>query len=256
MKNKLGITVVIIICLGTIFLLFSRHQSEVESNEVLEDAKIETSQSVKFSIPTIDSVEIDEETNYYTIEGLYPETSYELVQDYVNKTISEFKQIAYEDLGEISNKENSLLGWDEYRKYSLNLRYDMYVEGQTQSIVMYENTYTLGAHSNTIVKSFVFDLANKKPIELAQLFASDNHLDIISNLAKKELPNIIGPEADLAWIAEGASPLAENFSNFYLDKGNLYIIFSPYQVAPYSAGIISVSIPLQKLRDLLKLEQE
>lgn len=43
---------------------------------------------------------------------------------------------------------------------------------------------------------------------------------------------------------------------FYLDENNLYIYFSPYEIAPYAAGFPVFKIPLSSIMDILNTEGE
>jgi len=45
----------------------------------------------------------------------------------------------------------------------------------------------------------------------------------------------------------GTTPDADNFQNWYVEGTTLVLLFPPYQVGPYSLGVVSVPIPLSEL---------
>jgi hypothetical protein len=44
----------------------------------------------------------------------------------------------------------------------------------------------------------------------------------------------------------------ESCDNFYFDDTNFYFVFNPYEIGPYSAGYISIQIPIEELKPLIK----
>lgn len=49
-------------------------------------------------------------------------------------------------------------------------------------------------------------------------------------------------------------PGIEEKQNFYIDGDQLVIYFTPYQIGPYAAGVISFPIPFSQLEDVLDKE--
>ena len=49
-------------------------------------------------------------------------------------------------------------------------------------------------------------------------------------------------------LESGTKPDILNFDLFALSREGLIIYFPPYQVAPYSEGYLTVTIPLERLR--------
>lgn len=44
--------------------------------------------------------------------------------------------------------------------------------------------------------------------------------------------------------------------DFYIDKDNLYIYFSPYEIGPYSAGFITFKIPFSEIQGMINKNGE
>lgn len=48
-------------------------------------------------------------------------------------------------------------------------------------------------------------------------------------------------------VESGTEPEESNFKVFLLDNDGIILYFEPYQVAPWSEGVITMRIPLRKL---------
>ena len=55
-------------------------------------------------------------------------------------------------------------------------------------------------------------------------------------------------------IRGGATPNSENYQNLLFTKSGLLIVFDPYQVAPYAAGISEVTIPYETIAGIMDPE--
>jgi hypothetical protein len=108
--------------------------------------------------------------------------------------------------------------------------------------------FTGGAHPNPWLVSLNFDLEQGRTLELEQMFRpGSGYLETLSRLCREDLAGRNAPEAET-----GASPAAENFQVWTMSAKGLTIVFPPYQVAPYSEGVMEVAIPWQKLEGLLQ----
>jgi hypothetical protein len=145
------------------------------------------------------------------------------------------------------------------RKYAMGIEYKAYSSAKFVSYVyqIYEDTG--GAHPNVYYATFTFD-ANGNKLELADLFKPGaRYLDKLSELAYKDI--LIQAKArfesdldetQIDWIKNGTAPTLETLQFFYVDRNNLVLIFPPYQVAAYAAGVFESKIPLASLQDILK----
>jgi hypothetical protein len=111
---------------------------------------------------------------------------------------------------------------------------------------------TLGAHPNTYYRTFTYDTKTGEGITIGDLFADNvNYNQLLSTATRKVLPSVIAAhegvsvnDVDLGMIKSGTLPEEDSFQNWYLDGTQLVIIFPPYQVSPYAAGLIEVRLPL------------
>lgn len=103
--------------------------------------------------------------------------------------------------------------------------------------------YTGGAHGNTILIPINYDIKTKKILTLEKAIqpASADWLTKLSEEARKQLYTKLD---DKEWIIKGTEPKPVNFAVFKIEKDNLKIIFSEYQVGPYSSGRPGIIIPL------------
>jgi Protein of unknown function (DUF3298)/Deacetylase PdaC len=132
-------------------------------------------------------------------------------------------------------------------QYALDITYD--------TVTHSDNIYTLvltvyqfmgGAHGSTSILPYTFDLKNNKVLTLDDLFINTaDALKLIEPLAQDAIKTAIG--ADMVqddMLTAGTAPTVDNYQFFSLDKDSITFYFQQYQVAPYAAGIQTVTIPL------------
>lgn len=165
-----------------------------------------------------------------------------------------------------------------YQKYRIRELYNLAVEDYQNSIeeeypfrmyeVYMENTitynkdcilsmyfdkyeYTGGAHGMTIREGDTWNLSNGERVTLEELYVGDEDLKeymtsyIIAHI-KEEI------EAGNDYYFENYEELVkENFNsrNFYLTKEGVVIFYQHYDIAPYSSGIMTFTIPFRSCLD-------
>lgn len=211
-----------------------------------------------FSLP---AGSYSENADYYDIEANYATSTplvgdantaaISLMQKFVSDTIAQFTTDG--NFANLTAKDIEMMGYDEGRKQQLQILYLIASSERTVSYIytIYEDT--LGAHGNTFFKTFTFDRASGAALSLADLFTPNaSYLDTLSQMSRAKLPVTIGQDFDVTFIADGTTPNAENFQNFFFDDREFVLLFPPYQVAPYSAGPQTLRIPLSNLSTILK----
>lgn len=110
-----------------------------------------------------------------------------------------------------------------------------------------------GAHGMQYFQQLNFDVANKKILQLPDLFIADaDYLAQLSTYCRNDLlsrVNEIG--SDSTMVEPGVKPELANFKDFELTSQGIKIYFSPYQVAPYASGPQEVKIPYANLEKIL-----
>jgi len=211
----------------------------------------------------------EEHGNYYDIRAEYPErtpllesagapadrSAVSAMKNFIAAKTAEFT--AQGNFDSLTPADITMLGFDQGRRQTLEVKSASYTATQTVSYVftIYEDTF--GAHGNTYFKTFVFDLSTGKQVSLENVFTPGAHyLDRLSTISRAGLPTVIGEFADVSFIEGGTRPEARNFENFFFDDPVLVILFPPYQVAPYAAGPQTLRIPLAELSDILASEYQ
>lgn len=106
-----------------------------------------------------------------------------------------------------------------------------------------------GAHPTPIVATVVIDADDAQPITLDRLFPDlPAGLDRLSEESARLLPTTAaGPD----FQREGIEPKQENFANWVATPAGMEIHFSDYQVGPHAIGLIDVTVPWERLSDVV-----
>lgn len=123
-------------------------------------------------------------------------------------------------------------------EYSLEITYDQKKCKNYITYILYTTFYTGGAHPNTKIETFTYFGDLKLTIQ--DLFTLEQ-LKFLSQFIARELMGKKGSIPDMVEIGTKAD--YSNFENFYYTEEGIVFLFSPYQVAPYSSGIIDVLVP-------------
>ena len=112
--------------------------------------------------------------------------------------------------------------------------------------------YSGGAHGNAWSQDILVDLKTGNTLYLEDFFTDVSALTAIAGVifrADQEL----GADDDLGdagfWFEDGEFRLNENFM---FGNETIEFLYNQYEIAPYAAGIIELSIPLTKVKHLLK----
>jgi len=112
--------------------------------------------------------------------------------------------------------------------------------------------YRGGAHGMPIIETLLVDLIDGRLLTPADLFRpGSDWLQLLSDQSVAALKDrdLLGPDMD--WLRRGTAPEADNYQLLQPGPNGLTIVFPPYQVAPYAAGIQEVLVPWDALSGLL-----
>lgn len=210
---------------------------------------------------------IKEETDYYSIQVVYPNTTrlatrtdsskaaderaVATIEKALNGFIADFKR----NVNEMLTEDEKARLTEQKTKYSLNIAYRPYNSGSfvSEEFDIYQDTG--GAHPNGFYKTLVFDLTGKE-VSLGDLFSNAGYLERIAAAAKTQVDAQLtaraGEDATSTVFTEGLAPKAENFSNWVDDQNTLVFLIPPYQAAAYAAGSFEVRIPIDDIKDITK----
>jgi hypothetical protein len=117
------------------------------------------------------------------------------------------------------------------------------------SVLFLPSSYSGGAHPGTEAVTMNFNPLTGRLLEYMDIFGdTDGLLDFLSAHAHA----VFRPALGEIWeavpdMAGGLDAKEEYLSRFILNHQGLVLVFPPYQIAPYSEGILSCLVPLDKL---------
>jgi|GEM_PF-1789126 len=212
-----------------------------------------TQASTEQSNAAVETKELNEKTDAYTIAVKYPYTSNEKINapinSFIQKLVGDFKKDA------APPDANSAVGPNTFDITFSIVPYN-------DDIVTFKylvSAYTGGAHPNSYTATQTFNLKDGTFHTADTVFGSEEAVKQISTMSidmlQTQLKNILQEttidDASLEWIKTGAGPDLVNFQSFVPMKDNLVLIFNAYQVAPYAAGEQEVKLPMEKLKAVL-----
>lgn len=128
-----------------------------------------------------------------------------------------------------------------------------YCGGNLFSFQVYNYSFTGGAHGNYSLSNFSWNLATNKLIKLDDLFA-ETSMEDISRIIKETLAKQYGVAPGEKLEENGFfndSEIMPN-NNILLDDTGITWLYNPYEIAPYSTGAPSVTIPYTDLTIFFK----
>lgn len=253
----IGGVVLAVLAIGLILWYMSEHPAPYVNQK-------DTQQGQATATPTTNpqKTSLDEHGKYYDIIATYPSSTglspqanaqaLEVMKQFEVNAITAFKEQG--NFNNLSAQDIKAFGFDQGRKESLNITYQSKQGQHTVSYVFVMSQDTLGAHPNTYYRTFSWNTSTGDSLQLSDIFSSSDYLSILSNASRQVLPSIIAKRAgmkvndvDIGYINRGTTADADNFTNWYIEAGNLVLIFPAYQVGPYVLGPQEVPLPLATL---------
>ncbi|WP_303983399.1 DUF3298 and DUF4163 domain-containing protein [Niallia circulans] len=116
-----------------------------------------------------------------------------------------------------------------------------YNQNNKLSILFSDYQFTGGAHGNTVITTYNFDLKSGKLLTLDDFLPSKEHYGKVTTYAIAYMKK--HPEIFFADPEEFTDFKVTNETNFYLADNGIVLIFQQYEVAPYASGNPSIFIP-------------
>ena len=113
-----------------------------------------------------------------------------------------------------------------------------------------------GAHSVVTGVSINYDLITGKALSLTDILTDSTSADTVCQLVINALADLstevtLNSDYETTVTDSFSGKLADNGS-WYLSQTGLCFYFSPYEIAPYSAGVVVVEIPYEKLTGIME----
>ncbi len=189
------------------------------------------------------------ETDFYTISVTQPknaEKDFPEIFEVTKNAITTFEK----QYGNLSSEDIEALGLGGDRVYDLQIDTTIATSSKTVSYIMTLYEFTGGAHGITAVRTFTYDKDNKL-IDEKKLFGDNNWRPVVSDIAYAYLKEILKENTTDEALKEGTKPEGENLSTWYLKGDDVVFVFGQYQIGAYALGIQEVSIPKEKLEEVL-----
>lgn len=181
-----------------------------------------------------------------------PEVADKVIVDFLNRIdIHEEEQSLIE-----SAKNTYALDPEHMSPYLLQLTYDpMRLDPGVLSFFGTRAEYTGGAHGGVVPLSITYDLLSGKVLSLYNILTEDATGEAICKL----ITDILSKSASDYSLYDGyeitvKGAFQDNFkknTNWYFSNDGLCFYFAPYEIAPYSSGIIIAEIPYANLVGVL-----
>ncbi len=161
-------------------------------------------------------------------------------------------QIAeYKEWAEEAYQEQQEQAENTFLNYALDRDYIVTSSGERLLCINeVEYSYAGGPHPNSRVWTWNFDLATGDLVGWEQMtddiegFRSFLAEQIHTFLETEQMTDGMTWSEALYPNYQETLPLLLEAPNWYVEEGNLNIVFNPYDIAPYAAGSIAVNIPL------------
>ena len=204
-------------------------------------------------------VDIAEEKDYLSIHASYPSYAPTSIQNdmksFVEMQIDQFKKNT--SLETLSEEELEFLGFDDGRKYILEITFEEKHSTKLLSYIFKVVSYTGGAHDNLVIYSLNYDRDTNQRISIQDIVNADVIPTKLKEVVQEEAFNVLSEhispptEEQMGWIDEGLAPILNNYETFYTSDDSITFILQPYQVAPWAYGAPEVEVFVSLVKEYL-----
>ncbi|PIT91459.1 hypothetical protein COU17_00515 [Candidatus Kaiserbacteria bacterium CG10_big_fil_rev_8_21_14_0_10_49_17] len=199
-------------------------------------------------IEAVGEKQISEESEEYVIDVVYPVTRESAVNAdielFMDEQIADFKKIVQETFD-----PRVAVG-----PYSLLTHFKTFSSGSLLSFEIVVSLDTGGAHPNHFVETRTYDMNTGERLTFENVFIPEAPARLSTLIQNDLLGRLSEVGSTVEWIEDGTEPVQENFEGFVISGDTIQFFFSPYHVAPYAAGVQSVTFPLVTLADIFTEE--
>ena len=152
--------------------------------------------------------------------------------------------------------EAAYSGQEGWVPYSLNVRYQpMRFDEVTLSFLVTESIFDANTRGNSANVSVTYDLLTGKALGIRDILVADYSAEnlvklIVQGLAEYEKQEMLFP--DYEQLISDMFFTNRPFENWYFAQDGLCFFFNPYEIAPYSSGMVTSKVPYDSLGGLLK----
>ncbi|UOQ46955.1 DUF3298 and DUF4163 domain-containing protein [Gracilibacillus caseinilyticus] len=124
-----------------------------------------------------------------------------------------------------------------------------YNQSPLLSILTSNYMFSGGAHGNTVVESFNFDVSKEKRVFLTDILTKEEQVKAVRDFVWEyaiERPDIFYPD-----LEKGDIKLSNETAFYFTDDG-ITLVFQQYEIAPYVSGNQEIAIPKKVYEKVLK----
>lgn len=196
----------------------------------IENEKVVDVKAVNNNIDEITIESIIEKNDDVDINIYYPVTKNSKVNNMIKDKIDSY-----------ITKLKETNSFDSTKK--LNISFETFKSGEYISLKFNVSSSAGITHKTEEVFTFVY--ANDEIIDIDTLAKSNPKLiENLYSICKEELlkNEKFKKYSNIEWLNRGLLKNKNTFSKFIFDGDNMIVIFNPYEVAPYVAGIFEIKI--------------
>ena len=159
-------------------------------------------------------------------------------------------------IGLHSSAASAYTGQKDWIPYSLRVQYQpMRFDEMVMSLFASESIFDGTTRGNSTNFSVTYDLLTGKALGIRDILVADYSAEdlvdlIVAGLAQYEKDELLFP--NYATLISDMFYTNRPAENWYFDQGGLCFFFNPYEIAPYSSGMLISTIPYDTLSGLLK----
>jgi hypothetical protein len=180
-------------------------------------------------------------------------------QEKLNNTIL---NKALKDIEEVEDQAKELAitakkeGW-EYRQHEIFIDFAIKSDDHILSFVINTYMYTGGANGITRVDSYNVDTEKSIAVELKDLFKPGvDYKEIINKEILAQIKYQVENKEEAYFTGEWGFKTISEDQDYYIQDGNLVILFQKYDIAPGAMGTPEFKIPLSSLNGILRDGQQ
>jgi hypothetical protein len=132
-------------------------------------------------------------------------------------------------------------GYFEAHKYELHSGWEVAESDSLYTFIVRGHMYTGGAHNMPFVATFTYSKDDDRRVRLRDILSSEASLAEIARVASLHFG---GREAD-GPFSDGLRAEWDNWERWFVSNARITFLFPVYQVAPYSDGEQSFSMPVE-----------
>lgn len=217
--------------------------------------------TVKMEVPAADTDEelglaIERFISMLPKDGAFDETSDGRVETMINAYMRSYvMQYLSEGPNAIDSYGGNMEAAATWMSYEENVEGKaLYNDDGMLSYQVRVVSYTGGAHDNTKTYNGVFHLEDRETLSLASFFEYET-LEDLNEMLRLRLAKQYGCESVEELESKQiffAPAEIEATENFYVDDTSINWTFDPFDIAPYSTGVVVISLTWDEVSALLK----